>query len=286
MAATTSAGFATLSPTVSIYTPPSYQKGQLIILCTWMGAAEKHLAKYIRLHQEHRPNSKILHVRSTVPGLISSYAAQRKAMKPAVLAVLAHLDECDFTPGGANLTEPLPHILLHLFSSGGANTATQLLLTLHQALQSPAPIMGLVCDSAPAGGSYWKGYSGFINSLPRRFPANILGPIAIHLILGLLHLNIALGRYEQPEDLWRNTILDETLHADPKDGSHRIAYIASKADKITYWEDVGSHAKLARAKEWQVKEVLYEGTSHCNHMGKDETAYNSIIQAVWERSSL
>jgi len=278
--------FSALGPTIFLYTPPQHKKGQLIILCTWMGAADKHIIKYVNLHKTNFPEAKILLIKSTVPDMIKSYAAQRRLLDPAAQAILKILSECGYIGVDAMQQSPkaMPQILIHLFSTGGANTITQLLLVLNNYLQAPAPITGLVCDSAPAGASYQKAYSAFTNSLPKGFPANVLVPVACHAILILLYMNIAIGRYEVPEELFRKTILDEKLHGDPRDGSHRIAYIASEADKLTQVQDVLSHSQLAKKQGWKVKELVYDGTAHCNHMAEDGQVYLDIVKSVWERT--
>lgn len=142
--------FRQIGPRTSLYTPSKPEAGQLIILCTWLGAGRKHIAKYTSLYQHLAPGSRILLVQSAVPILISSYAHQRKAIQSAVSVILDTLSECvEQAPEAAEklngglmkapeqnttqssissattVNEKKPKIMLHTFSNGGTNTATQ-----------------------------------------------------------------------------------------------------------------------------------------------------------------
>lgn len=90
-----------------------------------------------------------------------------------------------------------------------------------------------------------------------------------------------MGRYEIPEALWRRAILDTTLVE-----SKRICYVASKADKIIDWRDVVAHADSARAKGWEVKELIMEDTLHCNHMEKNPQMYHEVVELMWSGEKL
>ncbi|EKG16601.1 hypothetical protein MPH_06182 [Macrophomina phaseolina MS6] len=281
--------FSRLGPRISLYTPPDSEPGQLIILCTWLGAAKKHITKYTELYRRISPGARILLVESAVPILVSSYPRQREAIKPAVQAVRAVLEECgygklaeDATPSADGIHT---RILLHTFSNGGTNSATQLLLVLQEQLRRPLPLLGLVCDSGPAKGTYWKSYNAMVLSLPKDAASRIVGPVAVHIILCLLYTFIACGRYGKPEDLIRETLLGEaTVQGGGQSGELRACYIFSKADKMVEWTDVTDHADTARSKGWLVKELLFEDSGHCNHLSKHEQEYFHAIQDMWKGS--
>ena len=216
--------FINVGPRTSLFTPQSPTSGHLIIICTWLGAARKHIAKYTTLYQEIAPGARILLIESNVPILISSYVRQRNAIKPAVSIVLDTLVDCDFRPvsseeidvtsnghisnGNINgsvgsgtstlVGKPRPKILLHTFSNGGTNTATQLLLALHANTKAILPLAGLLCDSGPAKGTYWRSYDAMILSLPNDMASRLLGALACHCILILLYTWIARGHVTLP----------------------------------------------------------------------------------------
>lgn len=267
-------GLTKLSPTISVHDPQQPVAGQLIILGTWMGAADKHIAKYIVLHRQQAPGVRILLLKSYVTSMISSYRSQQKAMVPAEHYLHQFLEECGY-PGNQTVK---PRILLHMFSNGGTNSVTQLLVPLQKKIKAPIPFVGLICDSCPIGGSYFKTYHAFMHSVPKG-AARVFAPVIIHILLSLLYLSIACGRYEQPEELWRKTLLDQNLIK-----SKKITYIASKTDVQTDWRDVVSHANDAKKQGWDVKEIIFDDTPHCNHYSKNEEIYVDAIVNTWKKT--
>ncbi|KAI4941333.1 hypothetical protein J4E91_010778 [Alternaria rosae] len=212
--------FSKLGPRMSLYTPPSHATGELIILCTWLGAARKHIDKYISAYLTIAPNAKILLIQSDVTSVTSSYPNQRKDIMPAVVVVRGVLSECTFptttvlsptlTKGHTTKYPPTPKILIHTFSNGGPISATALLLALHTQISTPLPITGIIMDSGPAAGYYWKSYNAMVLSLPSGLLRSA-GYVFVHGILLILFASVALGRYEYPEVLVRRTLLDERL---------------------------------------------------------------------------
>jgi hypothetical protein len=168
-----------------------------------------------------------------------------------------------------------------MFSNGGIKSTTHLLIDLNRKRKVPMPLVGLICDSVPTGAGYWKTYNAFMYSFPQRFPTNIAAALLVHTLLILLFLSIAMGRYGHPEDFWRKTVLDKSLI-----DSNRIAYVASKADKQTDWEEVVAHAEIARKQGWDVREIILEDTPHCNHLKKDPHLYHDLVARVWEGHEL
>ncbi|KAL9123679.1 MAG: hypothetical protein Q9217_006915, partial [Psora testacea] len=223
-----SSDFVPLGSQTSLYTPEKPTKGELIIICTWLGAAPKHIVKYTTVYQRIAPGARILLIESAVPILVSSYTRQRAAIVPAASIVLDTLAECSHpslppnnnnnsnnndddddddndnaaggqpksTPSSISPEEkdkpPSPKILLHMFSNGGTNTATQLLFVLNDRLRAPLPLLGgMLYDSCPAKGTYWKDHRAMVYSLPKDLISRTLGNIVVHIILLMLHTEIA-----------------------------------------------------------------------------------------------
>lgn len=265
-------GFSQLTADIHLYSPVDASPGHLVILCTWMGALDKHIAKYIALHKALIPSASILLLKSHVGSMISPYKSQQRALSPATLPVFNLLMQCQ-------QDNVAPQILLHIFSNGGINSATHLLINLERETRVPLPLVGIICDSVPTGAGYRKTYNAFMYSFPTNFPLSPLAAaLAIHTLLILLFLSVALGRYEHPEDFWRGAILDAKLVG----GCRRIAYVASKADKLTGWRDVVEHAEVARGSGWGVRQVILEGTGHCNHLSGEPGIYGEVVEAMWE----
>ena len=290
-----SPSFSTLGPRISLYTPQPCTTGELIILCTWLGAARKHIDKYIAVYLTIAPNAKILLIQSDVTSVTSSYPAQHKAIIPAVEVVRSVLSDCTYTAStnvpssptaNTTTTHPTPKILFHTFSNGGPISATALLLALHTQASTPLPITGIIMDSGPAAGYYWKSYNAMILSLPPG-PIRSAGYVFVHGILIILRASVALGRYEHPEVLVRRTLLDEKFvcggaRGGNGKGNGRVCYLYSKADQMTDWEDVVAHKEMAREMGWDVGEVVFEGTPHCGHFVGNEGVYVGEMRRMWE----
>jgi hypothetical protein len=282
--------FQRLSSSILLHTPPNPAKGQLIILATWMGGAAKHIAKYTTLYKRLAPNARILLIKGTVESMLYPYSIQRRNVKPAVSPVLNLLKECGYTTPSTP-PETSPHILLHVFSNGGANSMSQLLRLLHQELNAPLPLTGLIIDSALAVGGYDQNYHGFLRSLPNNLIFKILGPPALTFALFVLENSIAMGRYPRPEDMYRETMLDEDLMQVTAPGEEgfvgkRICYFASTKDVTTPFQDVISHADEAKRRGWDVEMHMWDDTAHCNHLGQHDTEYTGAIKSMWEKAKL
>jgi hypothetical protein len=290
--------FSKLGPRISLYTPESHACGELIILCSWLGAAHKHISKYTTAYRSIAPHAKILLIQSDVSSITSPYASQRKAIMPAVEVVRAVLDEST-TSSQNDIEHTQAKILLHTFSTGGPISATALLLALHSISHSsqPLPFIGTIMDSGPAAGYYWKSYNAMILSL-HKGPTRTLGYVFVHGILLGLFASVAMGRYEYPEVLVRRTLLDEAYvsagvkrngegkQEEEGRGKGRICYVYSKEDQMTDWHDVVEHADIAREKGWEVREWRVEGTAHCNHFKGNEEKYVGWMGVMWEGEPL
>ena len=302
--------FVRLGPRISLYTPAKPTKGQLVMICTWLGAARKHIAKYAAVYKRIAPGARILLIESAVPILVSSYARQRAAIVPAVSTVLDTLAECshysflndkavdghafDWNGSASSAGEKIPpRILLHMFSNGGTNTATQFFIVLNERLRSPLPLIGMLFDSCPAKGTYWKDHRAMVHSLPKGVILQTLGNIIIHIILLMLHTEIACG-LENPSSLLRRTLLDENTLTGAQEpnsgeatesGEGMTCYLYSKSDKMVDWMDIRDHAADARSKGWQVEEVMFDGSAHCGHFQKDEKTYVKAMERMWQGHS-
>lgn len=148
--------FVELGPNISLYTPAKHQAGHLIILCTWMGAAGKHIDKYTEIYRQNVPTAKILLLKSVVRSMISSYSSQQRAMKSALDAVCRSLNEHNTLKSGAASSNEKPRILLHVMSNGGVNSATNLLVVLERGLKTHLSLVGVICDSTPNASSFKK----------------------------------------------------------------------------------------------------------------------------------
>ncbi|GFF78823.1 conserved hypothetical protein [Aspergillus udagawae] len=68
--------------------PDKALPGDLVIVCTWLGASAKHITKYTGLHRSIAPHARILLIEFEVSIPVSSYARQHRLIQPAVDVVL------------------------------------------------------------------------------------------------------------------------------------------------------------------------------------------------------
>lgn len=168
------------------------------------------------------------------------------------------------------------YIIFHTFSNGGTNNATQLLIVLRHRLQHALPVTGILCDSGPARGTYRKSFHSMLLSLPKGLFWKFVGPVIILFVTNTLFASQLIG-WEKPERIYRRTLLDAQF-VDCK----RICYAFSKADTHVDWDDITSHADEARAKRWEVRELEFEGTPHCNHISQYPIEYLDAMERVWK----
>ena len=269
--------------------------------------------------------------------ITSTYAKQRKGLEAAADVVMGVLREVDEFGGrgddglvassGASSTsrrideKPLQHrtptkhaqspkILLMTMSNGGASSLTHLLHVLHSRLNRPLPIIGLICDSGPNKGTFWRNLQAVILSLPRRTVLQRALSVAFAwYIMIWLHAWVLLLGNENPARMYRRVIVDEKFvrlgrresvgddHSenedDDRDGDNsggrveedsrgKVVLFYSKEDKMCYWEDVRDFGDEARGKGWEVQDVLFEGSGHCQHLMKEPERYAEAVKTLWE----
>lgn len=258
-------GFEVLTNRIFFYHSSESVEGELVILCTWLGALPKHIKKYIHLYRQIAPNASILLIESDVYGFTSSYNHQRCAIQPAVPILL------DMLKNSLNLK-----ILLHAFSNGGANSATHLLRTTQRTYLSPVSLHGLVLDSGPSRLRYWTTTKAVMSGLPNNPAAYLLGGMFVHGAMIVIQTHMALFGHESPADYQRRTMLDISIIT-----NSCVTYLFSKADERCLWTDVKDHANDARGLGLQVEEILFDGSSHCNHFLQDPERYKTAVLRAW-----
>lgn len=271
------------------YTPESPTPGQLVVICSWMDAQEKHLSRYIQLHHEISPGARILLVQSSAAMLVSPYAWQRAALKPAVQYIIdnALIPSCILRDlkqqtqkthqlSKKKIDTNSTNILLHSFSNGGGLTATQILFLLREATHMPLPLVGVVLDSSPNGGGYAQTHHAIVVSQPKSQRAMV--SLLAHAALLPKWVIYATGHKENSQEVMRKTFLDSEYMA-----TTNVSYVYSKDDQITNWKDVHLHAEEARAKGWHVDENLLESSPHCGHIRTQGEMYAAVVKRIWNR---
>ena len=182
-----------------------------MIVCT-LALPAKHTSKYTTHYKRVAPDARILLIESNVPILVSSYAHQRRQIQCAVSAVLDTLSGCGYLHDSVTTTTaatPMRRAERALQTSSdpppySQNCPSCILQGRRQhchaatdrRLYGPLPLVGVVLDSCPAKGTYWRSYNAMVLSLPPGVASRLLEVLAVHFLLVLLYTWIACGNGE------------------------------------------------------------------------------------------
>ena len=260
--------------------PPS-----LIILCTWLGGATTpRIAKYIEGYQKAFPGATLVLIRTVLADISTrSFTAVRSRLQPARDAIIKALQPPTGEPGVPDTANP--HVLLHIFSHGGCNTAIQL-------AQSISDVAGtllcdhlrqIVFDCCPGDTSFDKAFNAASVSLPptSSAPFRALGTAAVFAVVATITALQKAGLMSSVSDM-RRELNEPALFGS---GARRL-YLFSRADRMVGPADVQSHAQLAREAGCEVGLVLFREAPHCALVTEDATKYWRAIQGCWMGESL
>lgn len=205
---------------------------KLILLCSWMGARDPHIAKYITPYQALFPSTPILLIKSEMKHVFKPKSAwpEMEGVVPVLREILGSdmlqqgSDSFGSVEGGGESSTALtsstcttsneqdPELLIHLFSNGGSAQ----LLSLHHYLQSQSslrlrfPPHLTIFDSAPGQMSYSPTYLALSHVLlppasRSPFPLWLFSPSTLRrfIISSLLHLWVSL--------LWTSNFVSRLL---------------------------------------------------------------------------
>jgi DNA repair protein RAD57 len=259
----------------------------LIILCTWLGGATtKRIEKYTQGYHHLWPCSRILLIRTTLSEyLVQNTTSLRKRLRPAnreIRRISLETQGQDKPTGEPENGE----VLLHMFSLGGSNTATQLLESINAILatmghQGPLPLRQIILDSCPGDLDICRSHRAGAHSLPNGILLKPLGSAALFVLAVTLAGLEATGLRTPLAKRVREQLND------PEIFSARAArlYLASEADDIVDFRDVEAHRNQAIAKGFEADILLFQRAGHCSLIMENGTAYWNAIASRWERSA-
>ncbi|KAL6889908.1 hypothetical protein HDV57DRAFT_514703 [Trichoderma longibrachiatum] len=286
-----------LSPSVSYYNPASLNdtnpnsdknnkqditapgtKGhpELILVLSWMGARDVHIAKYIAQHRALFPSSPILLVRSPASHVFWPSLA-RKHIPPAIRILKAFAEpEIAATIPGNN---PRPRVLLHILSNGGVSTAARIRELLRKELGRDAagnrlviPRYALCLDSCP-GNFVWRStHRALLQSLPRW-----TSPL-VHMVIAVAWLIYKLRLTRPAQNLNAEALRRQSLL--PRET--RRTYLYGTADAVISWQHVEDHARRAESSGFKVRKERFEGGEHVSLVRKDSQRYWQAVKETWE----
>lgn len=248
------------TPTAGPDTPSSHDAPTLILLCTWVEAHPKHIAKYTDRYCQDFPGASLLVVQTSLVDVLFNAGEkdQQKRLKPAI-------DIINNTNSSS--------IAVHVFSNGGTVTWSHLLKFITAARRKI--IRGIVYDSCPGRATYRRTAHAIIQSLPNKSLRLVL-PVVIYPALLLPAMLPAFG-IENSVTKARARLNDVELGVT----DIRRLYIYSEVDDMVWWRDVRDHAEEARRVGCQeVKEVIFADTAHCAHIKADPDKYWGAVHKM------
>lgn len=249
----------------------------LIVLCTWLGGATaKRIQRYTRGYNALWPRARILLIRTTAAEYAFwSVKSLQQKLRPAHCEIRKTL-----------LNQNAARILLHVFSNGGANTATQLAASMNGILQSighahPLPLRQIILDSCPGDLSIHKTYKAAAHSIPATFPLRFLGCATLYLLVAGIAGMETVGLRRPLGKSIRDGFNDHSMFP----GHARRLYLTSRGDTIVDSGHVQTHRQQAAAAGLSTEELVFERAGHCSLVLEDQEAYWKAIASCWQRSS-
>ncbi|KAK0638970.1 hypothetical protein B0T16DRAFT_462684 [Cercophora newfieldiana] len=269
------------TPTSPIGPPRWVPQPELIVIASWMGARDAHIAKYIHQYRAMFPTAEILLLRSEAGHFMRPGAFKKAIASFAVPVVRAAFPDWAFEvgegEGGDSSTVGgvgKPRVLVHVFSGGGSFS----LFWLRSLLSLPPHTV--LYDSAPPQYHYAESYGAISTSLPSRNLQILLAPL-VHLWCIIWWLRHRVFDYRGGGPLGRIADAQNEREGRAR-GEVRRGYVYSEGDAFVGWKDVESHGEEARRRGFEVRMERFEGSGHVNHARVDGERYWSVVRSIWE----
>ncbi|UNI16169.1 hypothetical protein JDV02_002633 [Purpureocillium takamizusanense] len=265
-----------LSPTVAYlnpgHVPQSSSDPEMILMLSWMGARDEHIAKYIAQYRALFPTSRILLIRCPLSRVWLPWIARRD-MRPA-LPILRSLAENgkDAEKEGAS---QWPRILVQVFSNGGISTAVHL---KHMLTARPRggletlPRYVLVFDSCPGYFRWRNTHRALLQTLPWW-----TSPF-VHCAIAVACIYHALRRLPAAQNQNARAIRAPRLAS----RECRRTYLYGTGDDMVYYRDVEDNARKAEEAGFVVRLERFEGARHVAMARAEPERYWRALRDAWD----
>jgi hypothetical protein len=251
--------------------PPEAEPPTLVILCTWVNAAPRHIAKYTDGHSALYPSAAQLVLTTSLTDMIvRSESRQQSELAPAIQTIRSIVEE----------NRHNARILLHVFSHGGAHKACQLAIRWRADMGGALPITALILDSTPGYGTYRRSLDAMVLSMSPSPVVQAIGIPIAHVCLASVWTVGAITGSQNVVQRLRAGLNDNSLFSLQTD---RL-YLYSKADKMVWWQDIEEHATTAEDLGCEVDKVRFEESPHAGHILEDANKYWDAIESTWKRA--
>lgn len=262
-------------PSPPLSSPPSgLPPPSLVVLCTWVGAQPKHIAKYVDEYLGRYSAPALLVLESNLADMTyRGDGAQQARLGPARHVLQAHLQP-GLTGGGG--------IIVHAFSNGGAQCAAQVVAAVPAAHRATA-FRALILDSCPGEASYTRSANAILLPLAKSPMLKLLAFPFTHVVLCLIFIADRVFGFENVVARARRRLnsSDYIAHAVPR------LYIYSSADQMVSAPDIEAHAEQARRAGYSdIIELRFEASGHCAHASRYALHYWASIALLFEESNI
>lgn len=256
-----------LNPSVYLSKPTASPATQTLILCTWMNASRRNIAKYIAGYEALGRNIRIILVTNSHDSTFRSQSSTRTTLKPAIDAIKASHDE-DFT--------------VHIFSNGGAIRFCNIATIYRQETGRPFPVRAMLVDSSPGRPTISGAVTAFGASLPKNPLIKLPATALLYVMLSMIYVFFEIiTRRADPISEMRVTLNN------PKfiDQSGRRIYVYSKEDALVDWRDIGAHLVESEEGGLKVQGERFTGSDHVGHARVSPLRYWNIVQDCLDAES-
>ena len=278
MSMKTAPDFTRLSNTVMLFdasktknrTDDKGRSVSLIVLCTWIGAAPRHAARYTEVYRRLFPDTSLLVIEASLADITyRSQTAQQTSLEPAREVIESHL------------SDPVHgRILLHAFSNGGAQTATQLAIFLQgKNNDQRGPFDAVILDSCPGSRDPAEAARAITIGLPKTYFIQFIATSCMHIWAILYFSTLDILGIEDAISSTRRRLNDPALF---RTSAPRL-YLHSRSDQIVGTTAVQEHTRESRLRGYlAVFEVLFETGGHCALILENAQRYWNAVQALVE----
>ena len=261
-----------------------------IILVTWMGAAPRHILKYVAGYQILFPASRLLLIRSSAPDMFwRSRRVQQRRIDPGLAIINSTCpshgtNSNDQHPHPSQIASPpkRPEILLHIYSNGGSHQACNLFRTYLDRTSWTLPRHVTIFDSCPGRGTFTRSMRALSSVLPRSPWLRIPLSLFFYIVLALYWLAYIPWGIPDPIERVRRDLNDASLMSEA-----RRCYIYSEEDPMVDFHDVDAHASEAVHRGFAVRQEKFPGSGHCAHVRVgDGVPYWAAVRNLWDGGAI
>ncbi|KAM3536354.1 hypothetical protein MY4038_000512 [Beauveria bassiana] len=278
-----------LSPSVTYYEPTtstiasgssnSRADPELILLSTWMGARENHIAKYVQGYRVIFPTSRILVAQCPFTHVVMPFLAWTQ-IRPAVPILKAVVEsetrqkvkDDDSSVLTGNSTAP--RVLIHAFSNGGISSTLFLYNALKRSLggKFTLPQHVFIFDSCP-GTFRWRNTARAIMKILPRWCSP-----AVHAVLFSIWLFYRIMPVLQP----RQNVNSRTIR-NPRFQEYEVrrTYLYGTSDQMIPPTDVEHEAGSAAEAGFNVRLERFEDATHVAIPMSHPERYWRVVKESW-----